>query len=394
MKRVELTESIKRAIETKCGSGVDYDKIAVYQCRANSDEPVKQNSIYNGAVLSVGALEDMARMINDVNKNVAIQPMHVTFHDDILLGRAIKAEVKAEVDKGTHGLYVLFVVSTEHQDYINKIDNGLIDEVSSGFKVGKALCSECGHDLTNADMDFYFTQTCPECEAVMGQNGAHMRLVSVEDMTELSLVTRGAAKNPKILDSLYQVAMSANTPTKNPKFKELKNKHKSEENEMTQLTKETLDEALKPLLEKVSLLEEAVKSTSAPQEPAPEGEPKTDEASAEKVQELEQKLEESATEIDEANAKAAEAEEKLASAEEERDAAVSAFCEEVRKVGVALGKSEAEIPSDFEGAKAFLEASKVTLAANIPVGGVSKGAQLNGQEQNSKLELSCYKVKK
>ncbi len=390
MKRVQLTESIKRAIEAKLGEGVDYEKFAVYQARANSDEPVKQNSIYNGAVLSVGALEDMAKWINDPLKNVAVQPMHNTFHKDILLGRAIKAEVKPEPEKGTHGLYVLFVISTEHEDLVSKVDTGLIDEVSSGFSVGKALCSECGLDLTEAakhNMEFYFTQTCPECESVMGQNGAHMRIVSVEDMQELSLVTRGAAKNPKILDTLYQVAMSANLPTKT-KFKdnsELKNNNvkTSEENEMTQLTKEMLDEALKPILEKVSLLEENI-STSDPQEPAA-GEPNTDEASAEKVQELEQKVEEQAKELEKVS-------DELATATEERDTAVSAFCEEVKKVAVALGKTEAEIPSNIEGAKALLEQAKVTLAASIPVGGVSNGAKLNEQEKDSNLELSCFQV--
>lgn len=74
----------------------------------------------------------------------------------------------------------------------------------------KVLCNKCNKDFLDDDVNLFdfLTGTCPECGAVMGKDGAHVIVPGVEAVRELSLATRGAAKHAKILDSMYQMAMS------------------------------------------------------------------------------------------------------------------------------------------------------------------------------------------
>lgn len=397
-KRVELTESIRQSIIEKCGDGVDFNSIVLYQAKGISTAPITQpGSIYDKAEFSRNALIELENFSNDKDMNIGIQTLHNT--REMPYGRLIQAKLKDEEMDSV--LYMLFMMSTEHQDLISKIDNGIIDEVSIQAMPKKALCSECGKDFMDDDVDFmsFIEGRCPECGAIMGLDGAHLNIPSVESFRELSLVPRGAANKPKILDSVHQLAMSDNPNiilTKSQVKSDLTKVNListiSEEVDMNQeQLKAAITAATEPLTEEVrkmqatlaTLNEEKVNLETAKSEA---------ESARSEAESAKAALEEENKSLSDEKAKV---EADLEAAKSEYEELKAAFDAEIKKVLVASGMSESAIPEDLKEKQELLHKAHLTLA-NIPVGGVSRGADLNSVVSQNRIqsgELSAYKVK-
>ena len=388
-KRVELTDTIKGYIKDKCGADVDFNQIAVYQARGISTEPISQDTIYNKGQFTRNALVDMEKLINEPLNTVTLQTMHDSHV--LPIGKVFHSEVVDEADTGQSALYTLFGVSIEHPDIINKIDNGIIDEVSYGFKPKKLLCSECGKDLMDNDVSFFdiMKRRCPECGAIMGKDGAHVNILSVESVSELSLVTRGAAKHPKILDSIYQMAMSdKSNPVLNLTKEGVKNdllnlnlcSTISEEVDMnSEDIKAAVLAVTNPLQEEMKNLQSTLASLGE--------EKKAIEAARDEAESAKTALEAEKATLSEEKAKL---EADLAEAKKALENTQAAFGAEIQKVLVAAGLSE-NMPEDLEGRMDLLNKAHLTLAS-IPVDGVAKRAdkELNNTK---KADFSVYKVK-
>lgn len=389
-KRVDLTESIKEKIRSKCGDSVDFNQIVVYQARGISTEPISQNTIYDKGVLSREALQDMVNLINDPLNNVTIQAMH---DQDVLPhGRVIHAELVDE-NPSVSAVYALFVVSTEHPDVINKIDNGIIDEVSFSFLPKKILCSKCGYDFRDPNTDFFDVMTghCPECDSIMGRDGVHVNVPNIESVSELSLVTRGAARHAKILDSVYQMAMSDKTsPVISLNKEGLRqdllqlNLCSTINDKEVDMNKEELEAAVlaatSPLTEEVNKMQSTLASLGEEKKALEAAKEEAEQAKAALEQENASLSEEKAnleTALEEAKAKAEEIQSK--------------FDAEVQKVLVAAGLSDS-VPAELEAKLELLNKSRLTLA-NIPTDGVAaKADQLKGKSASA--DFSVYKVNK
>lgn len=387
-KRLTLTENLINKIKEKCGEDVNLSSMVYYQARGISTEPISQNSLYDKGILTREALMDFVRLINEPLNTVTIQTMHDT--SVLPTGKVFYAELKDE-PSGHSAVYTVFGVSVQHQDIIDKVDNGIIDEVSFGFQPKQILCSECNKDFLDEDVDFFdlITGTCPECGAVMGKDGAHVIVPAIERVSELSLVTRGAAKHAKILDSIYQMAMSdENSPVitltkKGVKDDLLKLNLCSTINKEVDMNKEDLEAALSaattPLKEELTKMQSTLASL---------GEEKTAlEAAKNEAEQAKAALEENVTSLSEEKTKLeADLEEAKAKAAEVR----AAFDEQIQKVLVAAGLSDS-IPEELEGKKELLDKAHLTLA-NIPVDGVARKAD-RIKETAEKADFSAYKVK-
>lgn len=381
-KRVELTEQERDFVKAKCGQDVDFNQLVFYRARGISTEPISQNTIYDGGVLTREALADFVKLINDPLENVSLQTMHDT--TVLPVGKVIHADLVDEGDD-VSAVYTLFAASTAHPDIIAKMDNGVIDEVSFGFTPKKILCSECGKNFLDPDVDLWdiLTHHCPECDAIMGQDGAHVVVPAVKTVSELSLVNRGAAKHAKILDNVYQMAMSA------------------DKSETITLTKEGMKNDLLKLNLCSTISKEEVDMTPEELTAAIEAAMSAEKAEQTKLQstiaslgEEKKALEEAKTALEEEKAALAQEKADLETALEEAKKKAKdiqgAFDAEIQKVLVAAGLSET-VPAELEEKLELLKKAHLTLA-NIPVDGVSKPAD-KLEKENNQADFSAYKVK-
>lgn len=196
-KRIEITESVKKAIRNVVGDDIDYSNIVVYEASAASTRPIDQSSsVYHKSVMSRGFLVQMAGYIP--NNPVTLQVMHQ--NEFLPVGKVFAADVY-DVEQGHSELNVLFYLE-KSSEYVTPIDLAIIDEVSVGAMPKHAYCSECGFDFRSS----YYAMMYGECDNGhnIGEDGCHLRLTDLEKWSELSLVNRGASDKPKILTSAKQ----------------------------------------------------------------------------------------------------------------------------------------------------------------------------------------------
>ena len=195
-KRVELTESISSAIRNAVGDDIDFSKIAVFEAEIASTRAISQKySPYDGARLSERYLNQMVEYLAE--ETVPLQVMHENHY--LPVGKVFQADTFASAD-GETALNALFYVKSDSQ-YAEDIELGITDEVSIGAVPKHALCSECGFDYVESgnEMSFYY-QECDEGHHI-GEEGVHLRVTSLEQWKELSLVNKGASSKAKILGS-------------------------------------------------------------------------------------------------------------------------------------------------------------------------------------------------
>lgn len=200
-KRVELTERISSLLKAKLeDENADLSKVAVFECVAASTRKITQkHSAYDGAVMSESVLLQASQWLS--GESVPI----LTMHNGSLLpiGQVLEAQsIPAEGDH--HELRALFYLEAD-SDYADKLDLGIIDEVSVGMMAKHAYCSECDFDYMADGNEFHFWLR--ECgnEHALGQDGTHLRLSGCASWKELSLVGKGASSKPKIVGRAKQV---------------------------------------------------------------------------------------------------------------------------------------------------------------------------------------------
>jgi hypothetical protein len=199
MKRLELTPQLLQLIKDRVGDDVNLDGIAVFEAISLNNKPLpgKKGTLWEGAVATPLTL----RQISDHIDNGGTIPLMLD-HDlqTMPTGRVFDAGLDYAAD-GSFELRTLFYLSADDADLADKIDQGVIDEVSISFLPTSYLCSECGWDYLGEDADFFenlMARTCANGHTI-GTDGVHVNMVGLADLIELSLVARGAASNPKIV---------------------------------------------------------------------------------------------------------------------------------------------------------------------------------------------------
>lgn len=202
MKQLTITPEIIGWIQAVAGVDVSLEGISVFECIALNTLPLpgKQGSLFEAAVITPLTLRQMADYINAnglplcEDHSTEGPPMGKLFHADVFTNTAngvVSAELRA-----------LFYLDPTEQERIVKLNAGVIDEVSVGFLGSQMVCSvsDCGFDYLDdaSTIDNVWTRTCGNGH-VIGSNGVHVTIDGLNSFFETSLVTRGAADNPKIV---------------------------------------------------------------------------------------------------------------------------------------------------------------------------------------------------
>lgn len=199
MKKIEQTPFVVGLLRAAVGPDVDLSKLSVYEVAATSTVALrgKRGTVFDRAKISPHTITQLAAAINAepyplmMDHNLKGEPF----------GKMFYGESHAR-DDGEIELRAYMYVDNSEEKIIAKLDTSTIDEVSIQFLSEHMLCSECGYDYrvaaANDDYMPFMLQTCENGHRI-GKDGVHLRLVGVEEVLELSLVSRGAAKNSKII---------------------------------------------------------------------------------------------------------------------------------------------------------------------------------------------------
>jgi hypothetical protein len=214
MKQIAKTPQILARLQKAAGDGVSTDDLAVFEAIAFNTLPLrKSGALYNKAVAESGVLLSMAEEINRESLPVQIN------HDStpLPIGRVFLAEVQ-NTGSGAE-LRVLFFVGKEEQKHIQKIDNGVVDQVSVSILPKQIVCSECGFDFLGPKAEFdHIYSGIDDKGHQMGKDGVHARLVGLDKFFEMSLVGRGGAQNARIVAgdnaTLTRLAAGGHDPNK------------------------------------------------------------------------------------------------------------------------------------------------------------------------------------
>jgi hypothetical protein len=198
MKQLPLTAELTALIKKAVGDDVDTTGFAVFEAIVLNTHPLpgKRGTLWEGAVATPLTL----RQISDHIQNGGHVPL-VSDHDlsGAPHGRVFHSDLNYAED-GSFELRALFYLDATEKQLIEKLNAGSLDEVSISFLPSQYLCSECNFDYIGAEASYsnLWDRTCPEGH-VIGEDGVHVRMVGLQQLVEVSLVARGAAKNPKIV---------------------------------------------------------------------------------------------------------------------------------------------------------------------------------------------------
>ena len=204
-KQLEVTAEMLEQIRKVADTEVTADDIVVFEATAVNTRPLsKAGSIFDNGTLTRGTLAEMASRLNDAVESVPLHTLHMQ-GDEIPVGKVFYGYVQ-DLEDGNAELRAQFYLTKSEADLIEKINLGILDEVSVGLKSKKMLCSECGWDYFGEEAEFYnlWDRTCANDHAI-GEDGVHVILSGVDAWMELSLVSRGAARSAKIHGRAKQV---------------------------------------------------------------------------------------------------------------------------------------------------------------------------------------------
>lgn len=219
-KAIDVTPEIAAQIEKITGASVEAASIVVFEAAAFSTKPLtKRGSIFDKATPETSMLFAMADALNNGTQSVPLQTLHQQ-NSELPIGKVFAASIAPQAD-GSTTLKAMFFIPASDTATIEKINLGVIDEVSVGVTSAHMNCSACGWDYMGdgATFDSLWTQTCGNGH-VIGENGVHLTLSGLDRWMELSLVSRGASEQPKILSRAkallssedYQRMAAAGTP--------------------------------------------------------------------------------------------------------------------------------------------------------------------------------------
>ncbi len=356
MKRLALTPELIQRIKDAVGEDVDPSGFAVFEAIAINTHPLpgKDGTIFEKARLSSLTIRQMADSINGGN-HLPLIANHDA--DEIPKGRVFYAEPHIDAS-GEDELRVLFYVDATEADTAAKLDAGSLDEVSVSFLASQILCSECDFDYRGEDASFsnLYERTCKNGHQI-GKDGVHARLVGLSVLTELSLVSRGAAKSAKIVGK-SQSKLAAPLQQLAARGFEVDRlflqASKGEEDVdttalMTQLTDAKAD--LKVSAAEVTTLKAANETLTG------------------EVTELRGQVETLTTDL-----KAARADnkaEELETANTELGEAKAVLGEMYVKLATAAGETDVKAPESIADLKAGVESYQSKLTAMLPIGGVT-----------------------
>ena len=411
-KRVVLNETIISKMKSVLGEDISPDNYVVYKARAISTEAISKrgSDLLNGATPTENFIRSIVAMANEPQKNVSVH----TMHDDwsLSIGRVFDMWEVVEFDS-VHAAYAYLAIlkNDENKEVIEKIDAGILDEVSIGFEIKSGKCSVCGWDFFDNNLseddklEHLWNATCANGH-VMGKDGAHLVLDAPKSFSEISIVNQGAAHKAKIQE-IAKFSLSFEDAKKDAKslLAKVGNttvltklESKMTEEEMTAKFAE-MEAKLADMSAKLSSSEDPAPAAA---EPAPEGK-KPAEASADEGDK--KPAEAPADEGDkpaEATAEAAHADEVEDKDEDEKVKALEAeveklkaekeglaselatakamFAEEVNKALVAADKEKVSVETELSAMAKALHDANVTLAA-IPVNGRAAAAAKADDEE-------------
>lgn len=197
-KKITPTPELIAQIERSTGVSLEGDEIVIFEAAALSTKPLsKKGSIFHEARPSRQLLVDMAEAMMTGQASV---PLHINHQQgaEMPSGRVFAAAVEDQMD-GSTILNAMFYLPKSEANLVEKINLGVLDEVSVGVRSQQGLCSKCGFDYFGEEADFVhlWDQTCGNGHTI-GVDGAHLKMVGLADWMELSLVSRGASNRPKI----------------------------------------------------------------------------------------------------------------------------------------------------------------------------------------------------
>lgn len=404
-KRVVLNETIISKMKSVLGEDISPDNYVVYKARAISTEAISKrgSDLLNGATPTENFIRSIVAMANEPQKNVSVH----TMHDDwsLSIGRVFDMWEAVEFDS-VHAAYAYLAIlkNDENKEVIEKIDGGILDEVSIGFEIKSGKCSVCGWDFFDNDLDeddkfeHLWNATCANGH-VMGKDGAHLVLDAPKSFSEISIVNQGAAHKAKIQE-IAKFSLSFEDAKKDAKSLLAKVGNTTV---LTKLeSKMTEEEMTAKFAEMEAKLADMSAKLSSSEDPAPEGD-KPAEASADKGDK--KPAEAPADEGDkpaEATAEAAPADKEEDKHEDEKVKALEAeveklkaekeglaselatakatFAEEVNKALVAADKEKVSAETELSAMAKALHDANVTLAA-IPVDGRAAAAAKADDEE-------------
>lgn len=204
-KSIEASEELLAQIERISGTTVAASDIVIFEAAVANTRPLnKMGSIFNQGRISEDTLRQMASALNSGEESVPLHTLHMQ-GGELPIGKVFQAEVLQASD-GEAELRAMFYLPASETSMVEKINLGIIDEVSVGLKSKALLCSKCGFDYFSAEAGFenLYSMTC-ESGHTVGDDGTHVKLSGLDKWMELSLVSRGAASKPKILGRTKQV---------------------------------------------------------------------------------------------------------------------------------------------------------------------------------------------
>lgn len=209
MKELQLTETMKQAITKIAGGDVNFDNLAVFEVTAINTLPLnKRGTLYEGARFTRATLTEISKFIN--TNGLHLQTLHQQ-GSELPIGRVFMSDVvDNQLDTEVRALF--YLPRDTQSKLIADINSGTIDEVSIGALPKHLLCSECGFDFLGAEASFMnrYEMTCDNGHTI-GVNGVYANISGLDDLFELSLVSRGAATKAKILSRAKSLLASEST---------------------------------------------------------------------------------------------------------------------------------------------------------------------------------------
>lgn len=368
MKRLPLTPELIANIKAAVGSDVDVDdSFAVFESISLNTLPLpgKEGSVFERARVSLLTLKQMADNINGGNHLPLIHGHNL---DGIPVGRVFKAGLEMTAS-GDAELRTLWYIDPTEAELATKVDAGSLDEVSVQFLASQILCSECDFDYRGEEATFQnlVERTCTNGHEV-GTDGVHVRLVGLSVFTELSLVTRGAADKPKIVGK-SQSKLAAPLQALAARGFEVNELFCAASKGEVQVDLTTVLARNEEIVTENVTLKASVTSLTAERDTV-------------------------TTALEAATARIAELEEASDDTEAvaERDEAKTFLAETFRKLAIAAGETDPQVPETIAELKSGIETHQSTLTALLPVGGAGAHTQTNEGKAGAKFNASTAKA--
>jgi hypothetical protein len=387
MKRLQKTEFITKRLAAAVGPDVETASFPVWEVSATNTKPLrgKDGTIFEKAVIKPQTLFQLASLVNQD----AAPLMQDHNMEGAPKGKFFYAEALPD-GYGDHELRGFLYADPTEYDLAAKIDNGTVDEVSVAFAAEKMTCSECGWDYAKAieqdDIMPVLTRTC-ENGHVIGKNGVHVELEGVRDMLELSVVSRGAAKNSKIIGqsdsklSKQVERLAAHGLSINDRYVTASASRGFDNMDMENLIVQLTDAKSKAQTaeEKAARLErEHADAVGA-----------RNEAEA-RARDLEQEL--AAARAEAAAAPSAEEREQAAKDSKDTKASINFLKGQYVAVMTAAGESNPQAPDTVEELIEGIKSKHTELSAILPIGGVTYSSNSEDKHENA-VELSVFKTR-